>query len=213
MPITTILFDLDDTLYPASSGVWKLIKDRMNIFMHEELGIPWDQIPLLRERYFREYGTTLRGLQTHYHLDVNAYLSFVHDIPLSQYLIPDRRTRDIIKTLPQKKYIFTNADADHAKRVLKTLDLTDCFSGIIDITAVEPYCKPMEQAFNIALEVAGEPEAVNCVLIDDLPTTTKAGKELGFYTILFAKTGDPGDANAFLDDFRDLPAIISEINN
>src|SRR3972149_5346046 len=95
MPITTILFDLDDTLYPASSGVWKLIKDRMNIFMHEELGIPWDQIPLLRERYFREYGTTLRGLQTHYHVDVTSFVYISRSKDSFYTGFWDRRTRDI----------------------------------------------------------------------------------------------------------------------
>jgi putative hydrolase of the HAD superfamily len=213
MPITTIFFDLDDTLYPASSGVWRLIKERMNLFMHEKLEIPWDQIPLLRESYFHQYGTTLRGLQTHHQVDVENYLSFVHDIPISQYIFPDKKIREIIESLPQRKFIFTNADAEHAKRVLNAMDLTDCFSGIIDIMSVEPYCKPMKPAFVIAQNITGEPDAGNCVLIDDLATTTKAGMEFGFFTVLFGKNSDEQAANAFLEDFSDLPAIISEINN
>ena len=213
MPITTIFFDLDDTLYPASSGLWTLIKDRMNLFMHDQLGIPWDEIPLLRERYFREYGTTLRGLQTLYQVDVDSYLSFVHDIPLNQYLHPDKKVKKIINDLPQNKFIFTNADSEHAKRVLNALDLSDCFEGIVDIKKVNPFCKPMKPAFNIALDIAGEPEATNCVLIDDLPSTTKAGKEFGFFTILYGKDGELQEADAFLKDFIDLPLIISEIKN
>ena len=81
MPFTTIFFDLDDTLYPSSSGVWKLIKDRMNLYMHLRLEIPRDEIPSLREELFHQYGTTLRGLQATYHIDTKDYLSFVHDIP------------------------------------------------------------------------------------------------------------------------------------
>ena len=213
MPITTIFFDLDDTLYPASSGLWKLIKDRMNLFMHDQLGIAWDEIPLLRERYFREYGTTLRGLQTKYQVDIDSYLSFVHDIPLDKYLHPDKKVKKIINDLPQKKFIFTNADFEHAKRVLNALDLSDCFEGIVDIKKVDPFCKPMKPAFNIALDFAGESEATNCVLIDDLPSTTKAGREFGFFTILFGKEGEHQVADAFLKDFGDLPFIISEIKN
>jgi pyrimidine 5'-nucleotidase len=213
MPITTIFFDLDDTLYPASSGLWKLIKDRMNLFMHEKLEIRWDQIPNLRESYFHKYGTTLRGLQNHYQVDVDSYLEFVHDIPVSDYLSPDKRIKDLIDSLQQRKYIFTNADAGHAKRVLDALDLTGCFSGVIDIKTVEPYCKPMTPAFRIALEAADEADASNCILIDDLASTTKAGKEFGFYTILFGKTGDAQEAHAYIQDFSELPAIISEINN
>ena len=60
MNITTIFFDLDDTLYPASTGLWKKIKERMNIYMRERMGFPAGQIPYLREKYYLEYGTTLR---------------------------------------------------------------------------------------------------------------------------------------------------------
>ncbi|MFC2064135.1 pyrimidine 5'-nucleotidase [Chloroflexota bacterium] len=213
MPITTIFFDLDETLYPASTGLWKLIKARMNLFMHDQLGIPWEDIPILREKYFREYGTTLRGLQSHYQIDIDSYLSFVHDIPLNQYLQPDANLKRVIQKLPQRKFIFTNADGEHAKRVLNALDLFDSFEGIVDVKRVDPYCKPMIPAFAIALDIAGESNPSSCVLIDDLPSTTKAGKEFGFYTILFGKDGEDQDADAFLKDFRDLPFIISEIKN
>ncbi|MFC2028376.1 pyrimidine 5'-nucleotidase [Chloroflexota bacterium] len=211
MPITTIFFDLDDTLYPASSGVWKLVKQRMDLFMHEQLGISMEMIPSLREDYFAKYGTTLRGLQKHYQVDSDHYLSYVHDIPVSQYLDPDPETKNVLDELPHRKYVFTNADADHANRVLDALGFSDCFESIIDIRRVDPYCKPMTPAFNIALDIAGETSAANCVLIDDLPATTKAGKKLGFYTILFGKHIKNQIADAYLDDLKGLPAIISRI--
>ena len=63
MRFSTLFFDLDDTLYPASTGLWHAIKERMNMFMHERLCLPEAEIPALREQYFKTYGTTLRGLQ------------------------------------------------------------------------------------------------------------------------------------------------------
>ncbi len=62
MRFSTIFFDLDDTLYPSSSGLWKAIKERMNIYMRDMLHIPEDEVPALREQYYKMYGTTLRGL-------------------------------------------------------------------------------------------------------------------------------------------------------
>src|SRR6266545_4491981 len=65
MRFTTLFIDLDDTLYPSSTGLWHAIKERMNLFMRERLYIPEAEIPSLREQYFNTYGTTLRGLQEH----------------------------------------------------------------------------------------------------------------------------------------------------
>lgn len=212
MPFTTIFFDLDDTLYPASSGVWKLIKERMNLFMHQRLGINWEEIPTRREQYFNEYGTTLRGLQAHYLFDMDEYLSFVHDIPLHEYLQPDEAIQTMLKTLPFHKFIFTNADADHARRVLVTLGLETCFEAIVDIKSVNPYCKPMKPAFEIALKIAGENEPQNCILVDDLPINTRAAREFGFFTILLGQNGNHPDANAALAHLTDLPEVLQGLN-
>ena len=212
MPFTTIFFDLDDTLYPASSGIWKLIKDRMNLYMHQHLEIPWEEIPKLREKLFHEYGTTLRGLQVNYKIDTNEYLSFVHDIPLHEYLKPNDSLQHMLEELPYHKLIFTNADANHAHRVLIALGLQNCFERIVDINAVNPYCKPMQPALKIALDLSGETEPRNCILVDDQPKTTRAGREFGFFTILIGQDDDHKDAaNATLDQLTDLPELLQTI--
>jgi putative hydrolase of the HAD superfamily len=208
MPFSTIFFDLDDTLYPASSGLWQIIKERMNLYMHQTLGIDLDTIPTLRERYFREYGTTLRGLQAHYPVNIDEYLSFVHDIPIQNYLHPDENLQHMLQALTFRKLIFTNADAAHARRVLAALGLENCFDAIVDIKIVNPYCKPMQQAFKIALEIAGEPDPRRCILLDDLPGTTRAARALGLYAILFGQNGFHPDANATLDRLTDLPELL-----
>ena len=48
-------------VYPSSSGLWHAIKERMNIYMRDVLHIPEDEVPALREQYYKMYGTTLRG--------------------------------------------------------------------------------------------------------------------------------------------------------
>lgn len=213
MPFTTIFFDLDDTLYPASSGVWKLIKDRMNLYMHQRLKIAMDEIPKLREDLFHEYGTTLRGLQAHFQIDTDEYLAFVHDIPIHEYLKPDESLLRMLMSLPYHKLIFTNADANHAQRVLAVLGLQTCFERIVDINAVTPFCKPMQPALKIALDLSGETEPRNCILVDDQPATTRTGREFGFYTILFGQDGDHRDANATLADLTDLPDLLQSIKH
>ncbi|HSM26070.1 MAG TPA: hypothetical protein VK856_14495, partial [Anaerolineaceae bacterium] len=89
--IETIIFDLDDTLYPSSAGIWSLIRERIDTFMIDRLGYDEKDVPVIRENFFQTYGTTLRGLESVHHIDANDYLEFVHNIPLVQYLNPNQQ--------------------------------------------------------------------------------------------------------------------------
>lgn len=208
MRFTTIFFDLDDTLYPASTNLWSTLKARMNAYMHERLGIPEENIGSLREQYFQQYGTTLRGLQAHYPVDTAEYLAYVHDVPLRDYLTPDPLQRRVIASLPTRNLIFTNADSAHARRVLAQLNLTDCFPQIVDINALAPYCKPMPESFKFAMQAAGESDPRHCVMIDDLPHTTRAAREYGMFSILYGRDGKAADADASFRDWSELPGIL-----
>ena len=156
MGYSTIFFDLDDTLYASSNGLWEAIQARMNRYMAERLNIPQDKVPELRRSYYETYGTTLRGLQRHYQVDADDYLNYVHDLPLQEYLSPAPDFRAMVLSLPQKRWVFTNADDDHARRVLAILGLSDCFAGIIDVRAIAFACKPEPVAYHRALALAGK---------------------------------------------------------
>ena len=210
MRFTTLFFDLDDTLYPSSTGLWKAIKERMNLYMREQMGIPENDVPLLREQYFKMYGTTLRGLQERHNVDKEEFLAFVHDLPLKDYLIPNPTQREIIASLPGRKLIFTNADVPHARRVLAALQLDDLFEAIVDVNAVSPYCKPMPESFAIAQELANEPDPRKCVVIDDLPRTTRAALNAGMASILYGTQEPTEDASGIFTDWNHLPILLGD---
>lgn len=209
MKFAAVFFDLDDTLYPASTGLWLAIKERMNIYMRDRMGFDPAEIPTVREKYFREYGTTLRGLQANHQINVDDFLAFVHDLPLRDYLTPDPTLRPVIASIPARKWIFTNADASHARRVLAALELDGLFDGIVDVNAVAPYCKPMPESFRIAMESAGETDPARCAMIDDLSRTTRAAREFGMYGILYGQDAPQPDADASFTDWRVLPALLN----
>jgi pyrimidine 5'-nucleotidase len=210
MRFSTIFFDLDDTLYPSSVGLWSAIKERMNQYMIERMDIPKDDVPALREQYFKMYGTTLRGLQARHNVDVEEYLAYVHDLPLEQYLTPDPLQREIIASLPTRNLVFTNADANHARRVLKALHLDDLFETIVDVNAVAPYCKPMPESFAIAQELADEPDPRKCVMIDDIPRTTRAALDAGMASILYGTEEPTPDASGVFVDWNHLPILLGD---
>ena len=96
--INTLLFDLDATLYPESNGLWKVIRERIAIYMRDRLDIPLDRLESIRDHYYVTYGKTLQGLQAHYDFDPQDYLDFVHNIPLDDFIQPDRILRKIRTT-------------------------------------------------------------------------------------------------------------------
>ncbi len=210
MKFSTLLIDLDDTVYPYTCGLWDQIRDRIGQYMHEQMGFSQAEIPELRRSLYLKYGTTLRGLKLHYQVNELDFLEYVHDLPLHQYLRPDPTLKNILESFPQRRLIFTNADHNHARRVLKQLDLQDCFSGIIDILAISPFCKPMREAFEAAIQFSGESDPTRIVFIDDSPANLDTARAMGMFTIQVGRV-EPDDAgsHAFIERLHHLPAVLA----
>jgi len=178
--------------------------------MIERLGIPESDVPFLREQYFKMYGTTLRGLQERHNVEKEEFLAFVHDLPLKEYLTPNPVVREVIASLPTRNLIFTNSDVPHARRVLAVLQLDDLFETVVDVNAVAPYCKPMPESFAIAMDLADEPDPRKCVMIDDLPRTTRAALDVGMASLLYGCDKATEDASGVFTDWTHLPILLGE---
>jgi putative hydrolase of the HAD superfamily len=212
MPFTTIFCDLDDTLYPSGNGLWEAIGQRMNRFMVERVKLPEDQVPSIRRHYYQTYGTTLRGLQIHHAVDADEYLAYVHDLDLEQFLHPDACLRDMLFNLPQKIWIFTNADAAHAGRVVAVLGLENCFEGIIDVRSIQFACKPENLAYERALALAGNPLPAQCILLDDSAVNLVPAFDMGLSTVWINQNGSSHPSAVHtLSKLIDLRDVMPEL--
>jgi len=205
---TTLLIDLDDTVYPSSAGVWDAIADNMDRYMIEVLGIPQPEVRSLRVQLFKAYGTTLRGLQMTRPIDTPGFLKFVHDVPVERMLAPAPELRRVLNAYPQRKAIFTNADQHHARRVIRQLQVEECFDAIVDIVDIDPYCKPMPEAFAIALKKLGVSSPAECVFIDDSLRNLAGARALGFYTIRVGSDQPAPECHASILRLDDLPCVL-----
>jgi putative hydrolase of the HAD superfamily len=211
MPFKSLYFDLDDTLYPSGSGLWDAIRDRMNVYMQKFIDLPLTEITAIRQGYLEKYGTTLRGLQAHYNVDAEDYLAFVHDLPLEQYIHPDPGLRTLLLSLPQRRWIFTNSDRNHASRVLNILGLAGCFDGIIDIHALDFACKPDKTAYERALRIAGDEITADVVIFEDSVRNLTPARALGFYTILVSKNGSDPIVDKTILSLHDLHSCLPQL--
>ena len=210
--IRYVWFDLDDTLYPSTSGLWHAIGERISLYMVERLGMHKDEVLARREHYFKAFGTTLNGLRRDFTVDTDDYLAFVHDLPLADYIQPDLELDEMLLRLPLAKIVFTNADLDHALRVLQRLGVTNHFERIVDIRAMEFVNKPNEGAYLRTLELIGAtPE--ECVLVEDSPRNLHTARALGMRTVLVQPAGEQDGADYHIESVLGIETVLAELLN
>ncbi len=200
MRIKYILFDLDNTLYPADSGLFKEIDRRMTIFVSRHLNLPPEKAESLRRRLSSKYGTTLSGLTVEYNLkNTEEYLKEVHPEDVDRYIKRDEKLIDFLGRLKIEKSILTNSPREHAERVLKVLGIRDFFQYIFDIRLNNLMGKPNKAVYLKVLDKIKKPPE-ETLFIDDLPSYLIPFKELGGNIILI-------DRNHRYKDTYDFPVI------
>jgi putative hydrolase of the HAD superfamily len=209
MCVKTILFDLDDTLYPSNCGLWDALSERMSIYMRERLNIPEEEIHPLRKQYYAEFGTTLKGLVRFYGVKPADYLDFVHNVDVTQYIQPDPKLKSMLDEIQLKKVIFTNANLDHAKRVTYALGIQDCFSQMIDVEQLEPHCKPFSGAFEKTMQILGDEQPSHYLFIDDFIKNVRTARELGMNVILLNNFDEIPDDITSIQTIHELPQKIN----
>eukprot|EP01018_Ginkgo_biloba_P008504 Gb_33642 [translate_table: standard] len=142
-----LLFDLDDTLYPLSSGLQAACRKNIEEYMVQKLNIDESKVPEMCIELYKKHGTTMAGLKASgYDFDNDDFHSFVHGRLPYENLRPDPVLRNLLLSMPQRKIallptveqIFTNADKVHAAKVLSRLGLEDCFDGVICFETLNP---------------------------------------------------------------------------
>lgn len=193
-PIRYVLFDLDNTLYPRSSGVLQRIDQRIEEFLRQRFPLPDPELREMRRGYWRKYGTTLGGLVAEHHVAPEEYLRFIHDVPIEELLQPDPALEQLLNAIPAPKGVFTNSIRSHAERVLRALAVERHFGRIYDLGFMGLEAKPHPNAFRGVLADLGLP-AEACLFVDDTANNVRAARQLGLRTVQVLDAGDDSDAN------------------
>jgi putative hydrolase of the HAD superfamily len=198
-----LIFDLDNTLYPAEKQLFNLIDVRINRYMIEIVGIPAPDVDALRREYWKSYGVTLQGLIRHHAVDPEDYLDYVHDVDVASRLTADLVLRQVLGNLPQRKVVFTNGSLCHADRVLSALGIEDMFETIYDIRIAAYQPKPYPEPYHAVLERLGtSPE--RCIMIEDSRDNLHTAKKLGMGTILIGEGHTPDFVDVHLGNARQM---------
>ncbi|PCI42597.1 MAG: pyrimidine 5'-nucleotidase [Proteobacteria bacterium] len=180
-PHDLIVVDLDNTLYAAGNGVFARMDKRMTAFICHALGIQHAEANALRVRYWRQYGTTLRGLVLHHGIEPETFLHDVHDVNAHELLCKNAQLDAVLYQLPGRKVIHTNGIYEHAERVLDALGIRHHFEVIYDIRYNEYLPKPCAATLKMLLHDEGV-LPVRALVLDDMQENLVVAKELGART-------------------------------
>ncbi|MCP4329896.1 MAG: pyrimidine 5'-nucleotidase [Alphaproteobacteria bacterium] len=191
------VFDLDNTLYPATCRLFDQIDVLMGDFIVNLLGCDRAEARRTQKSMFHTHGTTMRGLMTEHGVDPLAFLTHVHDIDYSP--VPRMPQLDAaLDGLAGRKIIFTNGSVDHAARVLERLGVGHHFEATFDIVAADYRPKPDPTTYRKLVDTF-EIEPRRAVLVEDIPQNLRPAHALGMTTVLvhtdtkYAQIGRDGD--------------------
>ena len=183
-PVDTVdgwIFDLDNTIYPAASGLFDQVAYRMNSFLETRFNLDQDGARAMRKDLFERYGTTAKGLMEDHDMDPHDFLSYVHEIDLSE-VVYDPELDSTLGSLPGKKVIFTNGTTHHASRILEAYRIEHHFEYCYDIIEANHRPKPDPSIYGEMLNRTGiNPE--RAVMIEDMAVNLKPASDLGITTV------------------------------
>ncbi len=180
--VSTWIFDLDNTLYPARCNLFAQIDVRMGQFIADFLGVDLVEARRIQKAYYVEYGTTLNGLMQVHGLNPDLFLEFVHDIDHSP-VAADPRLAAALAALPGRRVVFTNGSLAHAERVMQRLGVAGHFDVVHDIVASDYAPKPRREAYQRFIARSGIDPA-RSAFFEDIARNLEVPFEMGMQTVL-----------------------------
>jgi putative hydrolase of the HAD superfamily len=208
------IFDLDNTLYPASARLFSQIDARMGAYIQQLLGVDAAEAYRVQKHYFHNHGMTLMGLMAEHGVDPHEFLGNVHDVDVD-VVPPHPELAGLIARLPGRKFVFTNADAPYAERVLARLGLSNSFDALHDIHALDYVPKPQAPAYASMCSTHGIDPA-RAVFVEDMARNLAPAKAIGMTTVWIDNGSEqgPGEARDHIDfTIADVGSWLADVIN
>ena len=214
--INTWIFDLDNTLYSADSGIFQQVHKLMGEFISKNLNMEMPEAKKLQAKYYKQHGTTLRGLMDNHGIDPDYFLDEVHRLDYS-IVSSNKILNQELQKLEGRKIIYTNANNKHAIDVLDRIGLANFFDEIFDIKMAnyipKPEIKPYEQIIDL---FSIDPES--SAMFDDIAKNLVPAKKVNFTSVWidagYENFSDDIEASKEFLDFQttDLSLFLKDIN-
>lgn len=206
-------FDLDNTLYPKSSGIAELMVERIELFFVNYLKLPLAESRVLGAKFYKDYGLAIKGLIKHFSIDPVEYDMYVDGgLALDEILKPYDELTFLMDRLSKRGtcWVFTNAGKFHATRVLQLLRIDHFFSGVIYCDYSEPDfpAKPDRSAFIRAMKCANVTDPSKCFFFDDSIGNIRTAQEIGWSVVYIDEDSVGKEKKSSVDEINTSMEII-----
>lgn len=178
------LFDLDNTLHNASPHIFPHINRSMTRYLEQHLGLALDEANALRMQYWHRYGATMLGLMRHHGTDPDHFLVETHHFDrLHEMMVFERALRGMLRALPGRRMVFSNAPRHYAEAVLEIMGVRRLFEDVVGIEDLDYHPKPGIRAYRSLLQ-RRRLNAAQCIMLEDSAVNLRTAKRLGMRTVL-----------------------------
>lgn len=195
--VDVCIFDFDGTLYPSSAGIEAQIKERFRACAQRRLNISDREVRKLLHKYRQEYRSSVLGLQEHHGIDpLEFYEELYGGLDISR-MYPKPNLNETLKrlSLMTPLYVLSNSNRSFVLRSLAHLRLEQYISGVFTIEDNNFIRKPHREVYDATIRRLGVAVERIC-MFDDIPSSLKTAKAVGFITIL---VGNGLRENGFVD--------------
>ena len=209
MAIKYWIFDLDNTLHNATPHIFPHINRSMTAYLQKHLQMDEHAANALRVDYWQRYGATLSGMVRHHGTEPDHFLWHTHQFPeLPKMVLREPQLRQVLKRLPGKKIVFSNAPQHYARDVLKLLRVEDLFDDLFAIEHAHYRPKPQMAGF-IRLLRKHRLNPMQCVMVEDSADNLQTAKRLGMKTVwVSASTRQPAYVDVKIQNVMQLPRML-----
>jgi len=177
------IFDLDNTLHDASAMIFPSMHAQINDYLKRHLGVDEAGANVMRQSFWRRYGTTLKGLMRHYGTDPHHFLRETHQFPELEGMVKhENALRHALARLGGRKLVFSNAPRHYVEQVLRVIGVARWFDAVYSIESTRFRPKPAQQGFHMLLR-AHDLDPNRCAFIDDVLENLRTAKRLGMSTV------------------------------
>lgn len=177
------LFDLDNTLHDATPHIFPHINRSMRQYIARHLGVDEEEATRIRQYYWDRYGATLRGLVHHHGTDPRHFLHETHQFPdLKRMVVFERAVKSVLRRLPGRKIVFSNAPAHYTQAVLQLTGLTRSFDAVYTVEKLRFQPKPMLAGFRLLLRKE-RLDPRRCIMVEDSLANLVTAHKLGMRTV------------------------------
>lgn len=230
------LFDLDNTLHDASHAIFPAISERMRAYIAAVLsrdGVPASsaEVEAARLHYWQRYGATLLGMVRHHDVCAADFLQQTHDLgPLAALMQAERGLARLLRRLPGRKILLTNAPQRYSRDILRLLKLHHHFSDHVAIEQMHVHGQLRPKPSKLMLRRLLRRHNIapqRCILVEDTLANLKSACQLGLRTVWVtqylrqrAASGEmrmahplksPRYVNVKVKSVRQLPARLSRL--